>query len=66
MPTLTGTFCGPFSLEAAMLGALETLGRIHITPIGAAGQAGERMPQKEPRLSSILQAESYPSSNPLC
>ena len=60
MPTLTGTFRGPFSLGCAMLGALETLGRIHVTPIGAT-RAGWRENATEPRWSSILQAESYPS-----
>lgn len=60
MPTLAGTLHGPFSLGCAMLGALETLGCVHITPIGAA-RAGWRENATEPRLSSILQAESYPS-----
>lgn len=60
MLTLAGTLCGPFSLGCAMLGAPETLGCVHITPIGAA-RAGWRENATEARLSSILQAESYPS-----
>ena len=53
MPTLAGTLRGPFSLGCAMLGALETLGCVHITPIGAA-RAGWRENATEPRLSSIF------------
>lgn len=61
MPTLAGTLRGPFSLSCAMLGALETLGCVHVTPVGAA-RAGWRENATEPKSSSVLQAESYPSS----
>lgn len=47
MAVLTGTDGGPLSLSCAVLGALETMGCTHVSPVGAA-RAGWREKAVEP------------------
>jgi hypothetical protein len=61
MATLTGTDDGPLRLCCAVLGALETMGYVQVSPIGAT-RADWRENRAEPCFSNVLYEEPIPHS----
>lgn len=64
VPALTGTDGGPFRVGCAMLGALETMRRVHISPVGTARAGWRETPQTHGRPVFHRQNHNSPTQYP--